>query len=472
MQQDLQQFVDWINTHYITYRQRYLLQRLDGSGYSTISKPLHDGLIKAHLQQKLTIGVFAGKFITKFMCFDIDAKEGAQSLTRDLIDVLVSKYGLSEKNVLLSASGSKGYHIELFFDEPVTLTTIKQFYELVLTDLGATTQQIELRPTNQGVKLPLSLHRKTGIVCHLLDHNTFTPLPARALFDIEQIERALFVEQLEEYWTHKPVLVSKEQAEKFEAVIDGMQVEIPIDYQERIQYAIDQKKLLYPNTRHTMTLLLAIYFKDVGLAYPDTMRCIRDILHHSFNVQKGFYSRGTDKCFIDIEINRITTLVYERDYHIKRNNDKPIRFYKEDVLFTLKAKRLPLQKLLFAMICHAKRFATKDGTFYMSYAQMTAYGNASNRRILQTAVNTLEKMELIEIVSRNECKKNSHIKRPNYYRLNMASPKDSGCYFELEKTNINDYTHIVSTLVTSEELKRLVTKNQFYKVYKSHYTAS
>lgn len=477
---DMEALVDWINEHYITFRKRFLLQHTDGNGYNTIHKTLHDGLIQAHLERKITIGVFAGRFITKFICFDIDAREGAETLTRALIDILVSKYGMSEKSVLLSASGSKGYHVELFFDEPIALSAAKKFYELVKADLEVTDNLIELRPTQQGVKLPLSIHRKTGAICHILDIETFKPLPLEALFDIEQIERGLFVEQLNEYWTYKPILITETQATAFEGVVDGMQLEIPIDYEERIQYTIESKLLLYPNTRHTMTLLLAIYFKDTGVAYEDTMRCIRDILHHSFDAQKNFYSSDTDKCFIDLEINRITTLVYERNYHIQQSSNKPLRFYKEDVLFTLTPKRIASQKLLFSLLCHAKRFATKDGVFYMSYAQMSAYGNANNRRILQTAINELEKSGLIEVVSRNEGKKNSplargdkkYLKAANRYRLNVTAPTDENERFlELEQVNVDDYTSYVANLMDSEELKALVGRNKYYRLYSQYYTA-
>lgn len=474
-------FVNWINTHYITYRQRYLMQRQDGDGYSTINKPLHDGLLKAHLEQNITIGVFAGRLITKFICFDVDAREDAQAVTRDLIELLIVKYGLSAANILLSASGSKGYHVELFFDEPITLQAAKQFYMIVLHDLSVTSNIVELRPTAQGVKLPLSLHRKTGAICHILDHAYFKPLPATALFDVEQIETALFCEQLNDYWTYKPLRITETEAVAFEAVVDDMQLDIPIDYSERIQYAIQHKMLLYPNTRHTTTLLLAIYFKDLGISYPDTMRHIYDILHHSFVVQRDFYSTDTTTLLIDVEINRITKIVYERDYHIHHTrSNKPLRFYKEDVLFTLTPKRLNVQKLLFSMLCHSKRFATKDGVFYMSYAQMTAYGNTGDRKRLIAAVNELERIDCLKIVSRNVGKKNNPLARGeekykkavNRYRLNVKQSNLPGDpFFELQDATVENLFELASALVSGEELKAVVGKDKFYRYYKHYYTA-
>lgn len=145
---------------------------------------VEQGVIK-HLNGENILGVFANEApeYTKFICFDVDTKEKVYLDT--LIHVLKNNYNVQEENLLVSYSGNKGYHVDLFFNKNEygmfpKVGTAQLFYYRVVKDvqdeLLSNEQKltvnidkiIEFRPTSkQGCKLPLGVHFKTGNYCNL-----------------------------------------------------------------------------------------------------------------------------------------------------------------------------------------------------------------------------------------------------------------------------------------------------------------
>jgi hypothetical protein len=169
--------IEKLNDLYVLNRWRYLILKQNGI-YQTViyykddkkvkknnkhkTSPLVDWNIIQHLQGQNTLGVFAGKIngieSSKFMTFDIDVKDKiiAKWYVYKLGDTLQNN-GIYD--FYISFSGNKGYHVDLFFDAPVPVTTLKRFFDYILIqsecdniDCG----EVEFRPTlQQGVKIPL-----------------------------------------------------------------------------------------------------------------------------------------------------------------------------------------------------------------------------------------------------------------------------------------------------------------------------
>lgn len=149
---------------------------------------LYENLIKKHILFEETIGTFANvKYdYTKFITFDVDSKEPTYINT--LIEVL-NTIGIREENILVSSSGNKGYHVDLFFEKVnnkyPSVNTVQNFYYKVIGEvqniiiekninllISPLDKKIEFRPTSvQGCKLPCGKHKETGNFCNLFENS-------------------------------------------------------------------------------------------------------------------------------------------------------------------------------------------------------------------------------------------------------------------------------------------------------------
>ena len=173
---------------YVSYRQRFVMMR---EGMSYVPKhnghdvPLSNSIICGHLNRKYAICVYAGSLSSKFICFDVD--DGNKDTVRKIIDTLTD-LGFERNKIYVSTSGGKGYHVEIFFDGLMYTDRLKILYTYVCNKNDLDTRKVEFRPTaGQSIKLPLSVHRKTGNVCWYLDRETFVPIETQDY--VMQIQR-------------------------------------------------------------------------------------------------------------------------------------------------------------------------------------------------------------------------------------------------------------------------------------------
>ena len=162
---------------YVSYRQRFVMM-INGSIFIPKKKdsspiPLSNSTICKHLNKMLAIGVFAGEYSSKFICFDVD--DGNEDTVRKII-ACAKDFGVPEDYVYVSSSGGKGYHVEIFFDRLVYTEKLRIFYDWVILRGKLDPVKVEFRPTkNQAIKLPLSRHVRTGHTCWFVNRDTFEP---------------------------------------------------------------------------------------------------------------------------------------------------------------------------------------------------------------------------------------------------------------------------------------------------------
>lgn len=188
---DLTALVNRINDLYITYRGRYLITSPSTGGYYIPRvgmgyRKLTDKVVAGHLSGEYAIGVFSGASVTKFVCFDVD---NDPDNTVPAVRYSLVSAGIPDKYIHISFSGSKGYHLEIFFDEPVSVDVLKRLYYWILHDTGLDKTSVEFRPTgSQSIKLPLSKHPQTHRMCWFVDKNTLEDIPSpNYIFGIEQM---------------------------------------------------------------------------------------------------------------------------------------------------------------------------------------------------------------------------------------------------------------------------------------------
>lgn len=129
--------------------------------------PISDRVLDSHLDGKYAIAIYAASEGSKFMCFDVD--DGRQESVMAIVNCLVA-LGIDSDSLHVSTSGGKGYHVEMFFDGLVSVDLLYSLYDMVLQRAMLSRKKVEFRPTaHQAVKLPLSVHHKTGRRCWYID---------------------------------------------------------------------------------------------------------------------------------------------------------------------------------------------------------------------------------------------------------------------------------------------------------------
>src|SRR5699024_4993332 len=106
-----------IKDYYITYTKKDIIQKKNS--YTTTKWRLTDAAIYDHIKKKQPIGILSGNFITKFLTFDDDSKDYADTMTLELVNTLAYEFDIAFENILVTFSGNKGYHVTIFFDDVI-----------------------------------------------------------------------------------------------------------------------------------------------------------------------------------------------------------------------------------------------------------------------------------------------------------------------------------------------------------------
>ncbi|MGV3467367.1 MAG: TOTE conflict system archaeo-eukaryotic primase domain-containing protein [Heyndrickxia sp.] len=213
-------------------------------------------LIKEHFRGQITVGIRSrSKYNSKFMVFVIDAapqggetyaiaENRAKQTTLALVKV-IKRHNL-EPHVI--GSGSKGYHISLFFDNYISYKIIKSLFNYFFNhpDVPIKGVKVECLPLKHAVKLPLGIHWGAKKFCSFLDPLTLVPLvnPYLYLLKIKPINRNILDSFLKETEAKKPHKRKMQMDTSWS--LDSMEMSYKIGIEER-------------GTRHDKTLLAAAY---------------------------------------------------------------------------------------------------------------------------------------------------------------------------------------------------------------------
>ncbi|WP_374148931.1 hypothetical protein [Priestia megaterium] len=474
----VQEKIRRINELYITYRKQYITQNEDGTYKRIKWRPLNDLALEEHLIMKETVGILSGSKKTRCLVFDVDFKNDlpkAEEVTRDIVFNLEHEFFIGKEQVLVSFSGNKGYHVTIFFNDVIEVKKAKLFYEIVLEKIGCTTNQVERRPLpGIGVKLPLSINKKTGKRCYLVDPNTLYEISDNALFEVEQVDKAQFEANLERFvdsQIHTSTLALPKQKDKeLKKVVEKTNFDIPVDYEERCINMLEDNCLLYEDSRHVSTLLLLTFLKERDYERDKAVEMVQKVIENTFITRRHLIDQDTTKVQALNEVERISVYVYGKGYNFANNLKTSIRIHENEILEVLKPKPIHLKQLAFIMLVHSKKYAKKNGIFYMTYKQMAEYGAAKNRTRLLRQLMTLEKEGLMEIVERDRKKEGQHINLPNRYRVCVSPLGERFIEFDIA-INLKkiEFKSVVTQLIPSNELKKIVSKEQFYTHFKPNY---
>lgn len=469
------QQLEAIKDLYVLYRKKWLSQKADGTYHTENRYSLHDDRLKEHLDGKKTIGVFSGEEFTKFITFDVDYDKNmdkAQAVTKEIVLHLESEHHISRENMLVSFSGSKGYHIDLFFDKALTITFAKQFYKTVINELGLPTGKVEYRPTNgQGVKLPLSYNKKTNKKCHIVDCMSLKEVSDSKITKVIKIDTDKFKDNMvsQYYEDAKPVILETNKAVEFEEVLSKTELDIPVDYEERCIMMLQENQLIYPDSRHLSTFMLGIYLKEYHeYDRQTTISTITSIISNTFTQKREYISPKTTLEHALSEVERLVNVIHDKGYTFGFSRKKSIKIYENELLEVLEPKKMHLKQLLFILLVHSKKYAKDDGIFYMTYQQMNQMGATKERGRLLNYMDKLEKEGYVEIVQRNVRKRGEQTHIPNKYKVNITPNTENFIELGLEEKDIQ-LEAVVAKLLPEETVKGMVSKKQFYEIFKPQY---
>ena len=433
-----------------------------------------------HVEHRRTLGVVTDPTtgLTNFMAFDVDTKDNAYEDTLELLELLVNFYGIDKEYVTVSFSGNKGYHVELFFDEAIQWQALEPFYEEVLLKLGKTKKEIELRPTANGLKLPLSTHRKTDNLSLISRfNNNFTGLillnqaeSVKYLLNVKQINLDEFKELvLDEVDTF--TIEQSKATETIEVTNDmNFSGRIAGDQVEELETVLEENRLIYPDSRNRISWLLPVYLKQKGYSYEESEKVTLNVLTNTYENYEGFISKDTSYDKVVKEVVRLNKQAFDKNYVIKDAlND--VAIYKSDIKQILEIKKLPLKKMALSMLVLSKRYAGEDGVFYASYSTLIKMGNADRTGTLKKYMQELEQLGLLEIVSSNVIDtvrskaEKQVIKKPNQYKVHFAEPATDDDKQELVLSGSQvDLQIVLNYFYSEKELRKALPRRQFESI--------
>ncbi len=145
----------------------FAIQLPDGT-YSLVRETLTDEVICRHLHGDMTLGLYPSSgSISKWLCIDIDTTVAqATLLVQERLNSLCVPF-------LTEFSGRKGFHIWIFFSQPVPNDLVRRFGHTITSghEVFPKQDQVSLDGYGNLIKAPLSRHQVTGRWCLFVDED-------------------------------------------------------------------------------------------------------------------------------------------------------------------------------------------------------------------------------------------------------------------------------------------------------------
>lgn len=169
-------------------------------------RPVHRALTLEDLEQHLAGSVVIGVYPIRedstclFGAIDVDAEDEedlglgtAKKLRQAAIDL-----SFPETAMMVTFSGRKGHHVDLFFADPIPAGTVRMLLHAVVVEAGFDVEDFELFPKQDGIdprvptnlgnliKLPLTTHPLTGQKAKIVisPRQPVQPAPAKVVYEI------------------------------------------------------------------------------------------------------------------------------------------------------------------------------------------------------------------------------------------------------------------------------------------------
>lgn len=413
-----QKIVRTFSDLYVNYRGRYVVctkgrMHIPHIGNTEETCKLTDAVIAGHLNRRYAVAVYAGPHASKFVCFDVDLND--KDLVHTLIDSLV-EFGFPRDRIYVSTSGGKGFHVEMFFTDVVYTNHLIDMYETICEDNGFDTKKVEFRPTSKmSIKLPLSVHGKTGNVCWYLDPETLEP--------IEDIAYVMSIRQIDRDWATE-LIKRKRKVEMLDCPEMTDEDHIPKGSPvELTRFDTAFPVLLQEGTRHNLMVSIGVDQRYRGVAQEK----IVEVLMEWAAAQNQELIKSSPAEVRD-DAEKIAAWVWGPKFSAGlKPKDKNIFFTEYDVAAVASLSGQTKKRVLFLLIAFCRRFTIA----VISAKRIARYVGATERGVIK-AIADLEQRGLI---SHTKGKKVMYqgkmITAPNRYVYNNPRSMYSGQHFLL-----------------------------------------
>ena len=380
--------VDRLADLYVSYRGKCVVMGPDGSifipkrrvGDSLAPARLTNSLLCAHVNQRLAVSVYAGKYSAKFICFDVD--DGNPETVRTIVDLCVEG-GIPREKVYVSTSGGKGFHVEIFFDELVYVNRMERFYDWVCFKGGLDRAKVEYRPSGtHAIKLPLSRNFRTGNICWFLDQDTLEPVkdPTYVL-DVQKFPASLFTVIADTLYGEMIAsgVTPISPAAKSVAAPAIDEVETKLSFGDTLP------DLTSEGMTHKTILAIACRLRCKGREPQQ----IEDDLMEWYSRQNPAYITDPESEVIR-DIRKCTEWVFSDKFQPFVGKKSGIIFSPEDVDLLLGQKRKTDRRVAFAIMYLSKRF----GTAKISYRKLSSLCGLCEKTVI-TAIASLREQGVV-----------------------------------------------------------------------------
>ena len=430
---------------YITYRGRFVMMTLDGNVFVPRYKDPKTGKIKdqritnkivcGHLNGHYAICVYGGSASSKFLCFDVD--DGNPQTVRTIIDIL-SKIGFPRERIYVSTSGGKGFHVEMFFSSIMFTSDLKNIYNYVCAVGKLDTTKVEFRPTGgQSIKLPLSVHRKTGNICWYLDQETLKPIPnPEYIMKIEQIPHELAL-SISKNLPHYGYTLGYDREKIAERVLSD---------EEMDAFSGDHyPDLTEPGKRNALMVQIAVHNRYRNM---DRDTCEVELRSWYHRQNPEFIKSSED--FVEMELTKILDWVYG-DKFVIGSRKREIVFLKSDMKILFAQDKRSERLVLFLIQYYEKA----HGSCCLSVERISEQIGLGMRTV-HTAIQYLVTNRWIEIMSSSAVKKkdSGYVRRPNRYKVSdRAYSWAAGCFEYMPAVDEAKRVSVFSIQMNTDEVK-------------------
>ncbi len=399
---------------YITYRQRYVMM-INGAIFIPKRKEsgpiaLSNSTICKHLNKKCAIGVFAGAYSSKFICFDVD--DGSQETVRKIID-LSERFGIPRNYVYVSSSGGKGYHVEVFFDNIVYTEKLRIFYDWIILHGKLNPGKVEFRPTHtQAIKLPLSKHVKTGNICWYVNRDTFEPYAYESyICSIEQFSAEKFNNLVQHCGIRKP-FSGGDALDELESLTDPNRPRMR-EFTEQEKIIMDNSSaypdITEPGQRHQLTRYLAVRNRCDGMTMEESEKALS-----LWWAAQDHTITGTPDEEALADIQSLVAWTFSEGFKLPVKIKK-LTITKDMLRASLIQKTKTERKLVFLIAC----FCSVYGRMNMGYDRMAKYLDCSAVSVKKIIPRLAEAGYIRYVPGRTTRADGKFIRKPNTYWINQ-----------------------------------------------------
>lgn len=461
---------------YFIQRKHYLIQSKDRyaqyrKGELLASGKKVTGLLDwhfyKHLEGVFTIGTFAEGF-SKFITFDLDYDEpfAAKIMAYRIADTLDS---LKFYDYHISYSGKKGYHIEIFIEDLISVEDAKKFFDFILKKAEIEKNEsgkVEFRPNMKlGIKIPLGIHKDTENYCGFctvekgLDNVMNIAESQSYLMRIQRINSQKIYDVLE---AEDEFLSKGEQFKEVTAAFTPLQ-----NHNQDLDYSVDlaiermHNGLVAQGTRHNTVFLLSMYMKYQGLEKEEAEAAMIEWMEKQ---DKQKYTSSWNECIRDIK--QCIKDVYSKGYAL-RESYKDISVNFEEINWILEnCKDKNAKVIAYAFLIHSKRHKDAKGNFFFTFKNI-AESTGVTVMTAKTQVNKLIAAGVIEAIERNRRQKGNGLKNlPNIYKVNYQAKAESEEKEPYKVVQLFDLKNCLRFFYTNKELRKTMPRKQYESFFK------